>query len=68
MPKLMKLTPARTYATHANVIKAIEKHFGDNCPELRFMILQTDDKRYYPVFIGQEAVSRVVHFHFCVVA
>lgn len=67
MPKLLELTPARTYATHTNAVKAVHKHFGEACPNLRFMVLQTPDKRYYPVFIGQEAVTAMVHFHFCVV-
>lgn len=67
MPKLLELTPVRTYATHTNAEKAVHKLLGDAYPGLRFMVLQTPDNRYYPVFIGQEAITAMVHFHFCVV-
>ncbi len=64
MAKLHKFEPVKTYATRENAIKAVEKIFGNEWDNLRYFIT-VDEKtgRYFPVFIGQEALSRRVH-HF----
>lgn len=54
----------KTYATEANADKAVaKKGFSD----IRHFMMKTDDGRFFPVFVGQAAVSRGVHFHFHVV-
>lgn len=63
-PKLMKLTPPKTYASEANVIKAV----ANENPDLRYLILQTHEGRFYPVFIGIQALNAMVHFRWCVAA
>lgn len=69
MAKFIKLPPTKTYASEANAIAAVEKKFGG--PEndnLWFIVIQSDDGRYFPVFTGGErAIQRGVHFHFHVV-
>lgn len=61
----LKLRPEKTYATAENARAAFNKKFGCTC--LRYMILQDEKGRFFPVAIGQEAASLGVHFHFCVV-
>ena len=69
MAKLVKLEANKTYATEANAIKAVEKLFGgEDDRNLRYFVQRTDDARFFPVFIGAEAVYRGVHFHFSCVA
>lgn len=64
MPRINP-TPTRTYASEANVEAAIKARGFEH---LRYMILWTEEVRYFPVFIGQDAVHEGVHFHFNVVA
>ncbi len=67
MAKLIKFETTKTYATEANAIKAVEKIYaGEN--NLRYFIMPTVDGRFYPIFVGQEALQRMVHFNFHVVA
>lgn len=65
-------TPAKTYATQANAIKAVQAKFGPQeefaSSELRYVICTTEEGRFYPVFIGQSAIQRGAHFHFCCAA
>lgn len=68
MAKLLTLTPAKTYATEANAIKAVEKRFPESANDgLRYILQRTPDDRFYPVFIGNSAIHAGVHFHFHVV-
>lgn len=61
----IKIKPNRTYATRQNAEKAVaEKNLDDH---LRYMILITEEGRFFPAFIGREAVVAGVHFHFTVV-
>jgi hypothetical protein len=61
----VQITPVKTYQTGANAIKATEAKFGQT--DLRYLVIKTDDGRFYPLFIGEAAVQAGVHFHFCVV-
>ena len=67
MSKHITLTPTRTYATEQNAVKAALKVYPDSIPAnegLRFITMQTPEGRWFPVFVGQKAVERMVHFHF----
>jgi hypothetical protein len=66
MARLFKLQSSKTYATEANVVKAVEKCTAFK--DLRYFITQNEEGRFFPVFIGQQALSEQVHFHFSVVA
>lgn len=63
MAKLIEFETTKTYATKANAIKAVEKKYGED-NALRYFIHQSEDGRFYPIFIGQEALSKQVHFNF----
>jgi len=59
-----KIAASKTYATEENADKAVAKvGFED----IRHFMMQTSDGRFFPVFVGQEAVTAGVHFHFNVV-
>jgi len=62
----LKIEAAKTYVTRENAIKAAQKLYGHN-DALRFVVIQLEDGRYTPVFIGQSAVGAGVHFNFSVV-
>lgn len=64
MNRKFEITAPRTYATEANADKAMAKHGFE---ELRHFIMRTAEGRFFPVFVGQEAVQHGVHFHFNVV-
>lgn len=58
-----------TYATYANAERAIAKLANlHNNDALRYVIVGTRHGRYFPVFIGMDAVQCGVHFNFCVAA
>lgn len=69
------IEPVKTYATRENAIKAVEKKFGkldqpsDNpsFKEQRFFIMTHTDGRFFPVFVGMQAIQAGVHFHFNVI-
>lgn len=58
----------KTYASPKNVRRAVEKLFPheptDRSKILRYVIMTNDEGRFFPVFIGAEAISAGVHFHF----
>jgi len=71
MAKQIKLQPTKTYATEANAVKAVEKHFPADAAwasHLTYFIMPTQDGRFFPVFIGERAIQAMVHFKFHVVA
>lgn len=69
MARLLTLEMTKTYATHDNAVKAVEKKFGgDRHNNLRYLVLTHTDGRFYPVFLGETALKEMVHFHFHVVA
>ncbi|MEY4433324.1 MAG: hypothetical protein RLZZ44_1458 [Bacteroidota bacterium] len=59
-----KIETTKTYANETNAIKAVEK---SGFQDLRHFIMMNAEGRFFPVFIGQQAVQRGVHFHFNVV-
>jgi hypothetical protein len=74
MAKYLKLEANKTYATEANAIKAVEKHIsvyqgeGRDTDGLDFIMMQTPEGRWFPVFIGQRALDAGMHFRFNVLA
>jgi hypothetical protein len=70
--KHIELTPTRTYKTAANAHKAATEKFGDvynpAFGSLRYIVMQHTDGRFFPVFIGINAMQYGVHFHFNVLA
>ena len=69
MARLIHLTPNKTYATPENAQKAVEKLIpADEHMDLTYFIAVHTDGRYFPVFIGQSAISHMLHFHFNIVA
>lgn len=68
---LLNLTPAKTYATRDNAIKAVEKAFGDRMTQvgkerLDFVIVSNPEGRFFPLFLGERAIQAGAHFLFCV--
>lgn len=66
----VKFLTKKTFATADNARTAVRKAFGDNFESstLRFFIHVTEQGRFLPVFIGNDAVQANVHFTFSVVA
>lgn len=65
MIRKFKIQPSKTYATEENADKAVlQKGFSN----LRYFIMKNEDNRFFPVFVGMEAMERGVHFHFNIVA
>lgn len=63
------LIPSKTYATHANVRKAVEEFYKDAVPRLHYIVVNNTAGRFYPIFIGSDAIQMGVHHRgFCVVA
>ena len=67
MARLITFETTKTYASVENAIKAVEKKgFSD---DLRYFIHRDEATgRYFPIFIGEKAIQKMVHFHFHVVA
>jgi hypothetical protein len=60
-----EVTATKTFATEATADKAVAKAGFQN---IRHFIVKAADGRVYPVFVGQEAAQRGVHFRFNVIA
>ena len=56
-------TRITTYKTRDNARAAVAKKGFEH---LRHVIMQADDGRYFPLFLGQSAADEGVHFHFCI--
>lgn len=67
MARLLNLELTKSYATHANAVKAVEKfNLADN---LTYLVHRDEESgRYFPIFIGERAIQAGVHFRFHVVA
>ena len=70
---LMQLEANKTYATKANAIKAVQKvcgpnhdHFGS--ADVRYVVLQNEEGRWFPLFIGESAIQHMLHRHFNIAA
>lgn len=69
---LAPLTPNKTYASHANAVKAVVKQYGANhdhpgTASCSYVVAATPEGRFYPVFIGLRALEVGAQFHFPVV-
>lgn len=62
----VKIKPARTYKTEQNALTAVANSVPGQNPNLRFILMQNPEGRWYPVFLGEPAVQAGAHFHFCV--
>ena len=65
--RLIEIIASKTYATPENAVKAVIKKFGDKGSS-RFFIHTTPEGRFFPVFVGMQALEEGVHFNFNVVA
>lgn len=66
MARLLELEATKTYATKINAMHAVEKYnYSDN---LRYIIMQNDAGRFFPVFIGERAALEGVHYNFHIVS
>ena len=68
MARILKFEANKTYATEANAVKAVDKKYSNEDQSLRYFIMQTADGRFFPIFVGDKAIERGVHFDFHVVA
>jgi hypothetical protein len=72
MAYLVELTSNKTYATHANAVKAVEKVLGPNHATGGgvpwYFIHKDENGRFFPVFVGQRALDAQLHFKFTVLA
>lgn len=68
MARQIRITPCKTYKTLANMERAIAAvpEVDQNNELFRYLVCQTAEGRYYPVFIGRNAFD-LVHSGFCVV-
>jgi len=64
MNQKIKIVATKTYATEANADKAVAKA-GYN--DLRHFMMKAEDGRFYPVFVGEKAAQRGVHFQFNII-
>lgn len=70
-PRLVTLSPERTYATQESAINAVHRVYPPDNPQfnhLTYILQQTPLGRFYPVFVGERATLAQAHFHFCVVS
>lgn len=65
MGKLL-LKPSKTYKTEENAEEAVRKLFNPNA--FNYMIVCGKDGRFFPICIGEAAVSNLTHFHFITVS
>ena len=69
MAKCINIQPTKTYATAENAQRAVDKKIvNPELADLRYMVVQHADGRFYPLFVGMEALNAGIHFHFNVVA
>ncbi len=64
MNREFAIEAVKTYATKENARKAVAKI---GAQRLRHFIMQNDAGRFFPVFVGQEAMQEGIQFHFNVV-
>lgn len=68
MATLLEIKPVKTYATKENAIKAVEKYIPvEHLREIRYIIMPTEDGRFFPVFIGVECLQHGIHFKFNII-
>lgn len=64
MTREFQIEAPKTYKTKENARKAVSKLGAER---LRHFIMSNDEGRFFPVFVGQEALQAGIHFHFNVV-
>lgn len=64
MVRKFKIETGKTYKSEQTADAAVTKA---GFQDLRYFIMKSDDDRFFPVFVGQEAVQRGAHFQFNVV-
>ena len=57
-------TPPKTYKTYANAVKAARNVVGEF--DVPVIIAATVDGRFFPVALGQKALTSGLHFGMCV--
>lgn len=62
------ITPRKTYATVARAEFAASQFTHPDGQPLHYLITCTDEGRFYPIFVGERAVTAGVHFTHCVVS
>ena len=63
MANFIQIEPTKTYATVENAHKAVEKKYPTEGSVLRCTIMTHTDGRFFPVFIGINALQHGVHFN-----
>ncbi len=66
MNRQIEVIPTRSYATKENAEKAVQAFLNPNW-NLRYFITCTPSGRFFPVFIGKEAIECGLHFRFNVI-
>lgn len=64
MNREFTINAPKSYASKENARKAVAK---TGLEVLRHFYMQNDEGRWFPVFVGQEAIHSGAHFHFNVV-
>ena len=64
MNREFTITAPKTYKTAANARRAVEKA---GYTGYRHFMMTNEEGRFFPVFVGQDAVQNGVHFHFNIV-
>jgi hypothetical protein len=63
MANFIQIEPTKTYASVENAHKAVEKKYPTENSVLRYTIMTHTDGRFFPVFIGINALQHGVHFN-----
>lgn len=63
-----ELTPTRTYANPANAQKSVDALVNKELQDTLHWYIAEKDGRFFPVFVGQNALQYGMHFHFNCVA
>lgn len=73
MAFMMIIEPVKTYKTAANALMAVEKCLAARQSKCRFFITEymgateKHQGRFFPVFVGMEAIADGLHHHFNVI-
>lgn len=68
----VEIIPTKTYKTAANAHAAVAKKISPNLEQphlgaIRYIVVQHTNGRFYPLFIGINALNYGIHFHFNVI-
>jgi hypothetical protein len=62
MANQVNITFVKTYKTRENAVKAVQAKLAWS--EARYIICQTEDNRFSPLFVGSQALHDQVFFQF----